>query len=364
MAVFADLVASDDVTEEQQPVARLRRSVGDWIRLGLLVVALVFSVLFVANRWSQLSSVISRLPLPNVVGSVLLGGLGSFLSMMGWRAVLADLGADLPVAAANRVFFLGQLGKYLPGSVWSFLAQADLATKHKVTRKAVLAGSVLGAALSVAVGLALAIVFLPFGSREALHRYWWVILAVPGFLVALHPRIAGGAINGALRLVRRQPLDDRPSYLGTLRAAGWYALGWLALALHAWLLVIGLRRVDATGLAGHDRSVLAGLFDRHPVHPGSSRRGGKGNRVDCRVESRFGTHRSACRRAGVASDPRDSRLRAGRHRCRLGCTGGSANRTGALECSCADRGRRPDPPVQGRDRTAHDRAGAASGRAR
>lgn len=228
------------MTEEQQPVARPRRSVGDWIRLGLLVVALVFGVLFVASRWSHLSSVISRLPLPNVVGSVLLGGLGSFLSMMGWRAVLADLGAGLPVAAANRVFFLGQLGKYLPGSVWSFLAQADLATKHKVTRKAVLAGSVLGAALSVAVGLALAIVFLPFGSREALHRYWWVILAVPGFLVALHPRIAGGAIDGALRLVRRQPLEDRPSYLGTLRAAGWYALGWLALALHAWLLVIGL----------------------------------------------------------------------------------------------------------------------------
>jgi len=37
------------VTEEQQPVARPRRSVGDWIRLGLLVVALVFGVLFVAT---------------------------------------------------------------------------------------------------------------------------------------------------------------------------------------------------------------------------------------------------------------------------------------------------------------------------
>jgi len=117
------------------------------------------------------------------------GANWKFLLPPDWRRFGLD--AALPVAAANRVFFLGQLGKYLPGSVWSFLAQADLATRHKVTRKAVLAGSVLGAALSVGVGLALAIVFLPFGSREALHRYWWVILAVPGFLVALHPRTGG-----------------------------------------------------------------------------------------------------------------------------------------------------------------------------
>ena len=228
------------MTEEQEPVAAARRSVGDWVRLGLLLVALTFGVVFVAGRWSELTDVLSRLSWLNVVGSVVLGALGSFLSMLGWRSVLADFGARLSVRDANRVFFLGQLGKYLPGTVWSFLAQADLAKDHKLSRKAVFAGSVFGAALSVAVGLTLAVVFLPFGSHEALRRYWWVVLAIPVFVVALHPRIAGGAIDRILRLIRRQPLEERPSYAGTLRAAGWYALGWLALALHAWLLVIGL----------------------------------------------------------------------------------------------------------------------------
>jgi uncharacterized membrane protein YbhN (UPF0104 family) len=236
------------VTEEQGPVAPARRIVGDWVRLALLAVALAFGVVFVAGRWSELSDVISRLPWLNVAGSVLFGALGSFLSMLGWRSVLVDFGAELPVAAANRVFFLGQLGKYLPGSVWSFLAQADLARAQKVSRKAVLAGSVFGAALTVAVGLTLAVVFLPFGSHEALRRYWWVILAVPVFLAALHPRIAGAVIDRVLRLIRRQPLAERPSYAGTLRAGGWYALGWLALALHAWLLVVGLGAPAARAL--------------------------------------------------------------------------------------------------------------------
>ncbi len=48
--------------------------------------------------------------------------------MLAWRRVLADLGSPLHLAPAGGVFFVGQLGKYLPGSVWSIVAQAEMGT--------------------------------------------------------------------------------------------------------------------------------------------------------------------------------------------------------------------------------------------
>jgi uncharacterized membrane protein YbhN (UPF0104 family) len=228
------------VPEEQQSVASSRRSAREWLSLMLLVLALGFGIWFIAARWGRLSPVLGRINPWAVAGSVAFGAAGTLLGMAGWRAMLADLGAELPLSTATRVFLVGQLGKYLPGSVWSFLAQAEMAKSQRVTRKAALSGSLLGAGVLVASGLMVASVLLPFGSPEAVHRYWWVSLVIPVFVVVLHPRVAGAVIDRALRLVRLQPLDVRPTYAGTLRAAGWYVLGWLFLGLHAWLLAVGL----------------------------------------------------------------------------------------------------------------------------
>lgn len=243
------------MTEEQQPVTSSRRSARDWLSIVLLVLALGCGIWFVAARWGRLSPVLGRIDPWAVAGSVALGAVGTLLGMRGWRAMLADLGAALPLSTATRVYLVGQLGKYVPGSVWSFLAQAEMAKSREVTRKAALSGSLLGAGVLVGSGLMVASVLLPFGSPEAVHRYWWVSLVIPVFAVALNPRVAGAVIDRALRLVRLQPLDVRPTYAGTLRAAGWYVLGWLVLGLHAWLLAVGLGAA-----AGRSLPVTVGGF--------------------------------------------------------------------------------------------------------
>ena len=47
----------------------------------------------------------------------------------------------------------------------------------------------------------------------------------------------GSALDLALRLVRQQPLEQRPSLAGLLVAVGWTALGWALWGTQAWLLV-------------------------------------------------------------------------------------------------------------------------------
>ncbi|MDQ2750922.1 MAG: flippase-like domain-containing protein [Actinomycetota bacterium] len=251
-------------TEPATSVAVPQRGLRDWVRLGLLVLAMAFGAYFVASRWGRLSSILGRMDPRAVIASVILAAAGTLLGMMGWRAMLADLGARLPVSMATRVFLVGQLGKYLPGSVWSFLGQAELAKAQRVSRKAALTGSLLGAGVMIAAGLTLAAALLPFGSTRAVHTYWWVVLVVPVFVLALHPRISGAVVDRGLRLIRRQPLDSRPTYAGMLRAAAWYAVGWVLLGLHAWLLAVALGAPAVASLAvaigGFALAVCIGLL--------------------------------------------------------------------------------------------------------
>ena len=66
--------------------------------------------------------------------ALVLGGI--YATFRSWRAVLADLGATLPHGGAMRVFYLGQLGKYLPGTVWPAVTQMRLGRDYRVPPRA------------------------------------------------------------------------------------------------------------------------------------------------------------------------------------------------------------------------------------
>ena len=92
--------------------------------------------------------------------STLAAAVGTWLTMIGWRTLLRDLGSDLHLAPASGVYFVGQLGKYLPGSLWSVLVQADIASHLKVPRRRTAVTGLLALGLALLTGL---LVGLPGG---------------------------------------------------------------------------------------------------------------------------------------------------------------------------------------------------------
>jgi glycosyltransferase 2 family protein len=232
-----------------------RRNGGGWVKLAFLALVLAFGGLFVARRWDLLVLELQRMSWLTVLAAVTLATLAQVAAMRAYRAILADLGAPLPVAAAGRLYFLGQLGKYLPGTVWVVVGTMALAREHGIMRKTSLAASVLALVLSIATALSLAAVLLPAGAVGTVRRYWWLGLLLPLLLAALHPRVVSAVLDIALRLAGRQPMPARLSTAGTLRAVGWQALSWLLFGLHAWMLVLGVG-----GPAGSSLAVSIGGF--------------------------------------------------------------------------------------------------------
>jgi hypothetical protein len=199
-----------------------------------------FAAWAVAGNWAEISVALDALSGWMVALAFVPAFLATGVSLFVWRTLMTDLAHRLPLPDAARIFYVSQLGKYVPGSVWSILTQIEMSRRHNIPRRTNIAVGVLAIAIAISTGLTLGAATLPFAGGATLRGYWWVLLVVPVLLVALHPRVIGTVLNGALRLARREPLPRTPSAAG-LGRAGVLQLGvWLCLGLQAWVLVVGL----------------------------------------------------------------------------------------------------------------------------
>src|SRR5215218_1013392 len=219
-----------DLAPPTHPEEALRRPPRWRGMLRLAVLAGFFGALgwALASQWGAVRPLLGQLSVPSLAAALAAVAAGILATFLCWRAVLAGLGGRLPVAPGARVFFLGQLGKYLPGSLWPIMAQMELGRDHQVPERA--SGAAAGVFLLVVVGtgLAVAAVTAPLLGSDALHAYWWLLAVLPLAVATLLPAVLNRLLALALRLARRPPLPAPLEVGGLLRSAGWAAASWLA----------------------------------------------------------------------------------------------------------------------------------------
>jgi len=206
-------------------------------RLGLLLVVLAFCGYGLAVEWSGVQAALGQMRWYAVAGSVVAAMAGGAAMMMGWRALLADLGSPLPVATTARITFVSQLSKYVPGAVWSFAAHVEMGYDRQVPRLRCAAAVIVGLLVTIAVGLVIAAVGLPVASTTVARHYLWILAVIPVLVACLCPPILGRLTDWLLGVIRMQPLQQRLSWRGLALAVGWTLLGWLLLGLQVWALL-------------------------------------------------------------------------------------------------------------------------------
>jgi uncharacterized membrane protein YbhN (UPF0104 family) len=236
-----------------------RRSWRGPARLAVLLVFLIALAVALRQRWADVRPLLGQLSLPatGLATACILAGV--FCSFLTWRAILADFGATLPLAAGMRIFFLGQLGKYLPGSIWPVAAQMELGRDYRVPRRASGAAVVVTMLVILGTGLPLALLALTLSGPAAFGRYWWLLVAVPTALVLLHPRVLNRLIGLVLRLARRKPMPTSLTSGGMLRAAGWAVAMWWLYGAQVWALAHDLG-VTAADLLLHATGAFAAAW--------------------------------------------------------------------------------------------------------
>lgn len=232
-----------DGTPGRSPLPALR------VVFAIVVVASISG--FVATSWSDVVGTVSRLDGWQLVGAVGAAMAGVGCAMLSWRACMRALGAALPLRASAGAYFVGQLAKYVPGSVWAVLAQADLAARHGVGRAITAAASLAQMLVSVLSGMLVGGVGLLLAGPDVLAVYWWFVPVSLVCGIALWPPLLQLALRLAGRVLRREALQGasvRPRPM--LAATAWCVLMWVCFGAHFALLV-------APFAAGGDLLLLA-----------------------------------------------------------------------------------------------------------
>lgn len=214
-----------------------------WLRAAFLGAVGVCAWLGLRGRVDEIRSALSETSPLGVVGALAAVLLGLAATGLLWLRVMDRLGARLPLRDGAATFFVGQLGKYIPGSVWSIGAQAQLASRHAVPPRATVTAGLLFLGYHLATGVVLGAAAVLSGALEAPWPTWLTVLAGSGALVGMAPPVVSRIGSRIARRDMTMPLLDTAVVVVLMTIA------WAAYSVALVLLSPGLpwREVAAYG---------------------------------------------------------------------------------------------------------------------
>jgi uncharacterized membrane protein YbhN (UPF0104 family) len=229
-----------------------------------IVAVVTLGAIAVGKQWPDVQDSIGRLGPVSLVLSLCAVFAGLVTSVFIWRAILTDLGSPLAFGTAARIFFVGQLGKYIPGSVWPMLAQMEMARDRGVPRRRSGAAYVITVLVVFVAGLAAAAATLPLAASDAAAHYRWLFLLAPVIAAALHPRLLNPALALIFRLTRREPPERPLTWRGLGAAFGYALVAWTFFGLQLAALVadlgVGVGRAILLSIGSFALAWIAGLL--------------------------------------------------------------------------------------------------------
>jgi uncharacterized membrane protein YbhN (UPF0104 family) len=191
----------------------------------------------IARNWSEFRSLHVSLALkPGWIAlSVLLVFLTYALQIASWRRILAGWAQPLAYGRAARIWLLANLGRYVPGKVWSVAGLIVLAQRAGVD--AWVAGASAVAIQAIGLGTAVAVVAAATPAAASPLRLSGAALAAAATTALLAWDRGGRWLAGAAGFAGRfRPLPPGAAAL----SAGLSLASWVTYGVSFWLLARGL----------------------------------------------------------------------------------------------------------------------------
>ena len=192
----------------------------------LALAAVVLCASMLASQWSQVRSAVANADVRLLVAALGLTGLAvTGLGVLWWRS-LELFGGRRALRQVLSWYFAGELGKYLPGSIWPVVGRGELAVRGGVRRAVGYATTLLAYGVMCVAAAAVCGVLAPFVAADG-HGIGWtasLLLVVPLGVVVVHPAVFGRILALARRVSGgRVDLDPPPwgrmlGLIGYLRA--------------------------------------------------------------------------------------------------------------------------------------------------
>lgn len=235
---------------------RRRARLSALLGLVLAAAAIWFVVRRLSRDWDAAEDAIRGASAGWLVLALLLAAAAVTAMAIPWRAVLRLVGVRAPRDRVISWYYVGEIGKYLPGGVWPVLGRGELARRGGIPRARAYASVGLSLVLLYLTAMFVAVLFLPFSLGGSGASGWMAILAaLPVGLVLLHHRVLEWIRVTVARLARRDLDVTVPRWGDSLRVILAYTPSWLLVGASTWAVA---RALDPT--ASFPRLVFAAVL--------------------------------------------------------------------------------------------------------
>jgi len=226
-----------------------------WALQGLVTFAVVvFVARAIGRNWGEFRSLHVALTMqPLWIAGAIVAVLATYVMQIeSWRRVLGGWRQRIAFAAAARTWSMANLGRYVPGKVWSVAGLVVLAQQAGVQAAPAAASAFVSQAIAVGAGVAVVAATTP-RATSALRLVAAGLAAVATVAVLVWPPTARWLARLASATTPLTPLR----LSAVLAAATLAVASWLTYGVAFWLLARGLL---ATGAAALPLSVAIGVF--------------------------------------------------------------------------------------------------------
>lgn len=230
-----DAAHSNNRGEDAAPTRR-RTLLINLLRIAVTSAILVAVAFAVKSQWAAVKDTILGLDPWLLALSAVFVFLGMGAAVRAWQHTLGALEHPIPAFDAARCYLVGQLGKYLPGSVWAFVLQTELARRAGVSRGAAFVTVMVTVGLSTTAALVVGLFGLPALFQVSTFAAVAVLVLVPIALICAYPPVLTRLVNIALKVLRRTPLQQPLTMHKIGLALGWCAASWVLYGIHLWIL--------------------------------------------------------------------------------------------------------------------------------
>lgn len=157
-----------------------------------------------------------------------------------WRIVLRAIsGHELRFSSAYRILTLSNLGKYLPGKIWTVTGMVYLVGQEGVPAKPALVSSALHQAFTLIPGAVFATSVLGVGIWGNTSP-WAIGIGMALGILLLYPPIFRALLNFALRLFGRERIDFELSFARAFGLFWLYVAAWVLYGASFWCMNLGI----------------------------------------------------------------------------------------------------------------------------
>ena len=221
---------------------RQRRGLSTLLGFVLAGLGAAFVVWSLADEWDRvLEATTGARPL--WLGAGFVFGMAGMVGLgLGWRRALGLLGLPCSRRDALHWYFVGQLGKYVPGGVWAVVGSAELAAGEGASRARAYGAMLLALGCGYLAGVLAVAGLLPFqiGLLQGLPIVGFLLALIPLGVLAVHPAVLGRVLEFTRRVSRRPVQLEVPPWGSSLRLVGWHLPAWLGLGLATWCVARAL----------------------------------------------------------------------------------------------------------------------------